>query len=429
MRVRRGPHRRRGMAAATSGRLPGGTMARMRMLRPAGYPADRAAGRWVFDVLLALVAWATAVAWASAPPDSYHLATHHPPGAGKIVVLALMVAPLVVRRIWPIPVFGVMVAATIGAVLWDRRLVDGLALLIALYTVAELRSRRAALVCAGLLGITVVVFWVLLVGGAAWSNAIPYAGTVAAALGLGLYSATRRAYLAELHDRADRLERERDQQGALAAAAERTRIAREMHDVVAHHLTVMVTLSEAAAAASASSPDRAAEVMRSVSATGRRALADTRRLLGVLRQRPGEDLAAALAPVPDLSRLGALIEEVRSAGLQATLEVCGQAPQVPAGVQLTVYRLVQEALTNTLKHGGPGARATVRLRYVPGELLVDIDDDGAGAAAPAPAGAGGGLIGMQERVHAYGGDVRAGPRQPGGWNGAARLRLDGGDAG
>jgi signal transduction histidine kinase len=404
-------------------------MASMRMLRPAGHLANRAAGRWAFDVLVTLVAWATAVAWASAPPDSYHIAAHSPLGAAKIAVLALMVAPLVVRRIWPIPVFGVVVAASIGAVLWDRRLVDGLALLIALYTVAALRTRRAALVCTALLEGAMVVLVVLTFGGAGWSNAIPYAGTIVAALGLGLYSATRRAYLAELHDRADRLERERDQQGALAAAAERARIAREMHDVTAHHLTVMVTLSEAAAAASASSPDRAAEVMRSVSATGRRALADTRRLLGVLRQPPGQDPAVALAPVPDLTQLDALIEEVRSAGLHTTLEVCGQAPDVPAGVQLTVYRLVQEALTNTLKHGGTGAQATVRLRYLPGELRVDIDDDGAGASAPAPAGAGGGLIGMRERIHAYGGDVQAGPRQPVGWTVSARLRLDGGEAG
>ena len=139
--------------------------------------------------------------------------------------------------------------------------------------------------------------------------------------------------------------------------------------------------------------------------------------------------AAALGPVPDLTQLDALIEEVRSAGLETTLEVCGQAPDVPAGVQLTVYRLVQEALTNTLKHCGPGARATVRLRYLPGELRVDIDDDGAGAAAPAPAGAGGGLTGMQERIGAYGGQVRAGPRPPGGWTVSARLRLDGGQAG
>jgi len=403
-------------------------MASMRMLRPAGHLANRAAGRWVLDALLALLAGALWV------PVLYnynkeHTATHSPPGMGMFAVLALIVAPLVVRRIWPIAVFGVMLAATIGAALWDSGLVDVLALLIALYTVAALRSRRAALVCAGLLEIAMIVGLVLTADRQWWQDAITYTGLVAAALGLGLYSAARRAYLAELHDRADRLERERDQQGALAAAAERARIAREMHDVTAHHLTVMVTLSEAAAAASASSPDRAAEVMRAVAATGRRALADTRRLLGVLRQRPGQDPAAALAPVPDLARLDALIAEVRSAGLPTTLEVHGQAPDVPAGVQLTVYRLVQEALTNTLKHGGTGARATVRLRYLPGELRVDIDDDGAGATAPAPAGVGGGLIGMRERIGAYGGQVRAGPRQPGGWNVSARLRLDGGEAG
>jgi signal transduction histidine kinase len=396
-------------------------MATMRMLRPAGYPANRAAGRWVFDALVTLLAGASAV------PDLFHNAAHHAPGAGKIVVLALMVAPLLVRRIWPVPVFGWVVAVAILAALWDSHLVDGLALLIALYTVAALRPRQIALACAGLLELAMIVALVVFARGHWWFDAIFLSGMIAAALGLGLYSATRRAYLAELHDRAERLERERDQEGALAAAAERARIAREMHDIVAHHLTVMVTLSEAAAGASASSPERAAEVMRSVSATGRRALADTRRLLGVLRQRPGQDPSSALAPVPDLTQLDALIEEVRSAGLETTLEIQGQAPDVPAGVQLTVYRLVQEALTNTLKHGGPGVRATVRLRYLPEELRVDIDDDGAGAAAPAPASVGGGLIGMQERVHAYGGDVQAGPCQPGGWKVSARLRLDGGD--
>src|SRR5215470_10515711 len=396
-------------------------MASMRMFGPAGSLANRAAGRWVLDVLVTVAAAALAV------PNMFNEASH--PGPAAFIVLALIVAPLVVRRVWPIPVFGWILATGFPAFWWNKHLVAAPALLIALYTVAALRSRRAALVCAGLVEIVVVVGLVLFAGRAWWSNAIPYTGMVAAALGLGLYSAARRAYLAELHDRTDRLERERDQQGALATAAERARIAREMHDVKAHHLTVMVTLSEAAAAASASSPERAAEVMRSVSATGRRALADTRRLLGVLRQRPGDDPAAALAPVPDLTQLDALIGEVRSAGLETTLEVCGQAPDVPADVQLTVYRLVQEALTNTLKHGGMGARATVRLRYLPGELQVDIDDDGVGATAPAPVGVGGGLIGMQERIHAYGGNVRAGPRQPGGWNVSARLRLDGGEAG
>ncbi|MDX6338789.1 MAG: hypothetical protein QOG05_6129 [Streptosporangiaceae bacterium] len=392
----------------------------MRMHRPAGYPANRSAGRWVFDVLLTLAAAVTAVG--SAVHDTPH------PQRAAVALLVLAAAPLVVRRIWPVPVFGVVLVLNAAAGLWGHvHAVNGLALLIALYTVAAMRPRREALLCAGLLEVAVLTGLLLFAGGGWWYDAIFASGMVAAALGLGLYWATRRAYLAELHDRAERLERERDQQGALAAAAERARIAREMHDIVAHHLTVMVTLSDAAVAASASSPERAAEVMRSVSATGRRALADTRRLLGVLRQPPGQDPAENLQPVPDLSQLDALIEQVRSAGLDTTLEIHGAARDVPAGVQLTVYRLVQEALTNTLKHGGSGARATVRLQFLPGELRVDIDDDGAGAAAPATASVGGGLVGMRERVHAYGGDVHAGPRTPGGWKVSARLHLDGGD--
>ncbi len=398
----------------------------MRLLRPVEYPANRPARRWVFDVFVTLLAIVLSA------PNLFKEPPHRAPGAAGLVVLIVMTAPLVVRRIWPIPVFGWILAIQIPAVAWDRNLVAGPALVIALYTVARLQSRRAALACGAVLELTVVTLLLLLAGGRWWTDLIFLSALIAAALGLGLYIGTRRAYLAELRDRADRLERERDQQAALAVAAERARIAREMHDIVAHHLTVMITLSEAAIAASASSPERANDVMRSVADTGRRALADTRRLLGVLRQRPGQDsgqeAAGTLQPVPDLSQLDRLIEQVRSAGLDTTLEIRGQAPDVPAGVQLTVYRLVQEALTNTLKHGGPGARASVRLRYLPGELQVDIDDDGAGVTAPAAAGVGGGLLGMRERVHAYGGDVRAGPRQPGGWQVSARLRLDGGDA-
>jgi signal transduction histidine kinase len=391
----------------------------MGLLRLAGYPAHRAAGRWVFDVLVALAAAASAV------PAVIH--TDGRPQTLVIVVLALGAAPLLVRRIWSLPVFGLVVAVNLAAGLAVHgHALNGAALLIALYTVAAMRPRRDACTCAGLLEVTVVTGLLLFAGGGWWFDAIFASGMVAAALGLGLYSATRRAYLAELHDRAERLERERDQQGALATAAERTRIAREMHDIVAHNLTVMVTLSEAAIATSAASPERATDLMRKVSATGRRALADTRRLLGVLR--PGQDPDEDLQPVPGLAQLDTLIEQVRSAGLDTTLEIRGAAPDVPAGLQLTAYRLVQEALTNTLKHGGTGARASVRLRFQPGELRVDIDDDGAGDTAPATASIGSGLIGMQERVHAYGGDVQAGPRSGGGWKVSAQLHLDGGDA-
>jgi signal transduction histidine kinase len=392
----------------------------MRALRPTGYPAARTAGRWVSDVLLTLLALVTTLP--ALPRDSTRM------HAAEVVVLAISVAPLLVRRIWPLPVFGWILLTAIAAGLWSRSAIDGLALLIALYTLASTRPRRDALVCAGLLEVVAVTALRLYANSRWWFDAIFVSGMVAAALGLGLYFAARRAYLAELHDRAERLERERDQQAALAAAAERARIAREMHDIVAHHLTVMTTLAEAAVATSASSPEKATDVMRSVAVTGRRALADTRRLLGVLRERDGTGAgsAEALQPVPDLSQLDALIEQVRSAGLDTALELHGQAPDVPAGVQLAVYRVVQEALTNTLKHGGAGARASVRLRFEPGELRVDVNDDGAGSAAPAAAGVGGGLPGMRERVRAYGGDVQAGPRQPAGWAVSARLPLDNG---
>jgi signal transduction histidine kinase len=393
----------------------------MRKLRTVGYPAYRTAGRWVFDVLVTLLAAVAAV------PSAVH--DHTRPPVAAVVVLALAAAPLLVRRIWPVPVLGIILAIDLATGLWPEvRAFNGAALLIALYTVAATRPRREALACAAVLEAAIVAGAIWVGGANWWTGAISLSGLLAAALGLGLYFSTRRAYLAELRDRAERLERERDQQGALAAAAERARIAREMHDIVAHHLTVMVTLSDAAIATSAASPERATEVMRRVSATGRRALADTRRLLGVLRQRPDQDQGNALQPVPDLIQLDTLVEQVRSAGLDTSLEINGAVPDVPPGVQLTVYRLVQEALTNTLKHGGPGARAAVRLQFRPGELQVDIDDDGAGATAAAAVHVGGGLVGMQERVHAYGGDVQVGPRRSGGWRVTARLHLDGGDA-
>jgi signal transduction histidine kinase len=393
-------------------------MPSMRMLRAAGYPANRAAGRWVSGVLV------TVAAGAAALPDAFRDNAH--PGGAVILVLAVTTAPVLVRRIWPIPVFGCVLAGAVGAGLWNGHSINGPALLIALYTVASMRPRRDALACAGVLEFVALAGLILFAGSGWWYDAIFASGMVAAALGLGLYYAARRAYLAELHDRAERLERERDQQAALAVAAERARIAREMHDIVAHHLTVMTTLAEAAIATSATSPKQATEVMRSVADTGRRALADTRRLLGVLRQRPGQEGGDALEPVPDLTQLDMLIEQVRSAGLDTTLEISGQSPDMPAGAQLAVYRLVQEALTNTLKHGGAAARASVRLRFLPGELRVDVADDGSGGAAPAPAGVGGGLPGMRERIRAYGGDVETGPRQPAGWAVSARLPLEDG---
>ncbi len=378
------------------------------------YPAYRTAARRVTDVLAVFVAMGSAV------PAAMH-ANERPDGA-VVSVAVLAAVPLLVRRRWPVPVFGCVLALCLVTGIWDNfRAANVIALLIALYTVAALRPPREALACGGVLFAVGIIADVSIAGGNWWYDGIFVYGLFGAALGLGLYAATRRAYLAELTDRAERLERERDQQVALAAAAERTRIAREMHDIVAHNLTVMVTLSEAAAATAAAP---SAELMRNVSAIGRRALTDTRSLLGVLRQAPGNGDRDALAPVPGIAQLDELIEQVRAAGLDTTLEIGGQVPDLPEGLQLTAYRLVQEALTNTLKHAGPGARATVRLRFLPGELRVDVADDGAGRPGAAAPGPGGGLLGMRERARAYGGDVAAGPREPHGWQVSVRLRLE-----
>jgi signal transduction histidine kinase len=383
---------------------------------PTRYPAYRTAARRVSDVLVVLVAMASAV------PAAAH-ANQHPNGA-VVAVATLTALPLLARRRWPVAVFSCVMALCLITALWDNfRTVNGLALLIALYTVAALRPLREALACAGALFLAIVAAAVAVAGNDWWYDGIFICGLFGAALGLGLYSATRRAYLAGLTDRAERLERERDQQVALAAAAERARIAREMHDIVAHNLTVMVTLSEAAARSVPTSPARSAELMRSVSATGRRALTDTRSLLGVLRQGPGQTPPEVL-PVPGLAQLDELVDQVRAAGLDTALEISGQVPDLPEGLQLTVYRLVQEALTNALKHAGPSARAAVRLRFLPGELHLEVDDDGTGGNGTGGPGSGSGLLGMTERARAYGGDVLAGPREPHGWRVSAHLKLE-----
>jgi signal transduction histidine kinase len=366
----------------------------------------------MFDVLVTVL-----VGLASAP---YHTQHHGAPGPLVVLVQAALTVPLLVRRIWPTAVFGWLFVVSAAAGLWNVGLVVNFALLVALYTVAAMRSRRVALVAAGLLAGGVIVAASQLSSSQWWHAAILGSGMVAAALALGLYAATRRAYLQELHDRAARAEHERDQQKELAAAAERARITREMHDIVAHHLAVMIALSDGAAAASATASPQAADAMRTVSATGRQALADTRRLLsGPAEAGPGN----GREPLPDLRGIDALIAGVRAAGLPVSYEVHGAPVPLSAGVQLTVYRLIQEALTNTLKHAGPGASAVVRLAYLPGEVRLNVEDDGAGTRALQPASTGRGLTGMQQRVQTFDGQVEAGPRSPAGWRVSARLRL------
>src|SRR5690606_33128791 len=240
---------------------------------------------------------------------------------------------------------------------------------------------------------------------------------VVGAWALGDVRRVRQAYVAELVNRAQQAERERDQQAKIAVADERARIAREMHDVVAHNLSVIVVQADGGRYAAEQDPKAALQVLETIGDTGRGALADMRRLLGVLRAP--ED-SGELGPQPGLVLLPDLIASVRKAGLDVDFGVDGEPRALGAGASLAVYRAIQEGLTNTLKHAGPHARSRVRLAYDAERLTVEVSDDGPGASASSSAGGPGhGLIGMRERVEAFGGEVMAGPGPEGGW----RIRL------
>ncbi len=243
-------------------------------------------------------------------------------------------------------------------------------------------------------------------------------------IGFGLWlagSAVRswRGRARALEERAQALERERELAARVAVADERARIARELHDVVAHSVSVMVVQAGAARRALGHRPEQAGEAMRAVETAGREALGELRRLLTVLADGRAD---AGLDPQPGLGELDALIERVRSAGLQVAKTVEGEPQPLSPGIDLAAYRIVQEALTNTLRHA-PGARARVTIRYLEHELNLDIADVGGGPPPASSAGAGRGLIGMRERVAMLGGELEVGRRE-GGFRVSARLPLE-----
>ncbi|WP_159617448.1 sensor histidine kinase [Arthrobacter zhaoguopingii] len=228
----------------------------------------------------------------------------------------------------------------------------------------------------------------------------------------------RRAYQA-LEDRTRRLEVERQQERDLAAADERSHIAREMHDIVAHSLSVIITQADGARYASAQKPELAVQALGTIADTGRGSLREMRRLLGVLRG----DESASTRPLPTLDDIDSLVRSVRRAGIAVSCRrIDTPRRPLPLGAELTAYRVVQEALTNVLKHAGPQTAAEVTLTYGPRGLGITVDDDGRGAAAdPATAGAGLGITGMSERVRLYDGTVSAAPRSGGGFRVEAFL--------
>ncbi|MEE1942590.1 sensor histidine kinase [Streptomyces sp. TRM 70361] len=244
---------------------------------------------------------------------------------------------------------------------------------------------------------------------------------------LGDSMRTRRAYYAQLEERAARLEKEREAQAKVAVAAERARIARELHDVVAHNVSVMVVQADGAAYVLDNAPDQARKALETISGTGRQALSEMRRLLGVLRT--GEQAEGGeYVPQPGIEQLTELVDQVRGTGLPVDFRVEGTPRPLPSSIGLTAYRIVQEALTNTRKHGGPDVGATVRLTYGADDLTLLAEDDGRGAQRELYEvggldGLGQGLIGMRERVGMVGGSLDAGPRPGGGFRISAVLPL------
>ena len=347
-----------------------------------------------------------------------------PSGGIDVLSLVLNVAEavlLVFRRKDPFGVFWLVFV--LAAVQGATGAGNGNALLVAFYTVAAYEPPRRVLSAAAALEVGAVLI-TLAAGGlrdSVRAGEILSLSALIAATGLfGYYARTRRAALEGLADRAERLRYERDAQAQLAAAAERVKIAREVHDIVAHNIAVMIALADGAAYTAEASPGQAASVMGQVSATGRSALTEMRRLVGVLREPAGP----GHAPQPGLDDTEELIATMRAAGLPTRLTVTGQPFPLPPSAQLALYRIAQEALTNTLKHA-PGATAEVRVVYLPDQVELEVTDDGRPGAVPAaePRGGGHGIAGMRERAATFGGQVSAGPRPRGGWRVHTVLRL------
>jgi signal transduction histidine kinase len=342
----------------------------------------------------------------------------------------LLVSAVVVRRRIAVTAFyigalGGAVQVAGGELLRAPALPTDIVMLVLLYTVAAYRPRRASvpalLVCLAGTAVAAATVWMPLNGPErafaqiAFADAL-FSGCILLVWVLGDSMRYRRGYYAGLEDKAARLEAERHAQAKIAAAAERARIARELHDIVAHHVSVMVVQADGARYALRTDPDRAETALTAISATGRQALTEMRRLLGVLRSAGAQN---SLAPVPGLGELRELLDQARAAGLEVSYTLTGTPRELPEGAELAAYRVVQESLTNTRKHGGLAATAAVTLRYEPDGLTVEVIDDG--IASPASEPAGHGLAGMRERIAMYGGTVQAGPLAGGGFGVTAHL--------
>jgi signal transduction histidine kinase len=351
------------------------------------------------------------------------LAGQRPSGPLTYLLALAMVLPFGLHRGRPLVAAAIVLGALLAYALAHYGPYPGINAFVLLFAVALHNERRESrVVFAATLMVLTVAVWVQ-PGGVAtastWFSTLLLAG-VAGLLGENLRD--RRSRWAALQERARFVEKEREDRVARAVVEERLRIARDLHDVVAHAMSVIAVQSGVGHHVIDSQPDEARRALAAIESTSRAALTEMRRLLGVLRQEGAA--RAPLAPAPGLADLPLLVEQVSKAGLEVALRVTGEPTQASVPVDLTAYRIVQEALTNALKHGGPAAR--VAIDYGPSEVFVEVTDDGreGDIHEPMPTnGVGHGLIGMRERVSVFDGDLSACPQPGGGFRVAAHLPL------
>jgi signal transduction histidine kinase len=376
-----------------------------------------AAGPWVFDGLLAVAAAGFGVVTlAQVLPFS-------PSQPRTVAAYALVLAhslPIALRRRFPVQVLAGALATGLAFASLRLNLISlGPSILIYVYSVAALRPRRVSL--AGLAATEAMLALVFLARQRALgdrSTLVADCVVVAAAWWLGDGTRRRQEAVAAARDRAAELERAREELARRAVVEERLRIARELHDVVAHSMSIIAVQSGVGAHVLDSQPEEARKALAAVEATSRQALAEMRRLLGVLRQEA--EPSGSLTPSPGLAEVDALAADVARAGARVEVRIEGTRPELPLGLDLSAYRIVQEALTNVVRHAGP-ATARVRIRYAPDTVDIEVVDDGRGAATGRAGGHG--IAGMRERAAVYGGSLDAGPLPGGGFRVAASLPV------
>jgi len=336
------------------------------------------------------------------------------------VFVAVIFLPLVIRRKFPMAALALTTALSVlYSVTANPPAPTQIAPIVALYVVGTLRSRRTVWTAYALVTAVTLVASVHPSAGVSWiADAVSTVTSFAVAAALGDAARSRRAYIAAIEQRAIDAERTREDEARRRVEEERLRIARELHDVTAHSLSIIALHAGAAEKAVKRDPDAAIEALRTIRVTSKDSLDELRAMLGVLRSA---DEDAPLSPAGRLERLPELVRTVEQAGVHVTLDVADDLGDIPAYVDVSAYRIVQEAITNVVRHSQASA-ATVVVRRTGDELSLEIADDGLGASAGAVA-EGHGIAGMRERVAALGGTFSAGPVESGGFRVAARLPL------